>query len=508
MRAVEKRLAEEVATFAADPLGYAHFAYPWGEPGALVNMTGPRQWQAELLRTIGDHLSNPSTRFQPLRIAVASGHGCGKSTLAAIVTDWALSTCPDARVVLTANTESQLASKTSPELQKWRRLSVTNDWFRSSVLSIASTQPGHSSAWRADLIPWSPHQPEAFAGLHNAGRRIVLIFDESAGIDDKIWEVAEGAMTDEHTEVIFLALGNPTRSSGRFADCFGKYRALWKTRHIDSRDVEGTNKQAVDEFVATYGIDSDFVKVRVRGQFPSASSLQFIESDLVREATERSVGEGVLLPNDPIILGLDHARFGDDLSVLAIRQGRDARSRPWKTWQGANSMQIAGDVAQIIQQITADAICVDAGGPNAGGIIDRLRQLMPDLPIFEVNFGGKGRDAEWNGEVRAKVANRRAEMYTNMRAWLARGAIPNIDRLFTDLTAIEFSYNADSAIQLEKKEHLKARGYPSSDYSDALALTFAEPVASRAEPLYLQPTERAYDRHAEVFDLSYDRGAL
>jgi hypothetical protein len=230
--------------------------------------------------------------------------------------------------------------------------------------------------------------------------------------------------------------------------------------------------------------------------------MQFIASHVVDEARRRTI-DGIRLPNDAIIFGLDHARFGDDESVLAIRQGRDARSRPWKRWRGANSMELAGDVAQEAKRYHADAIFVDAGGPNAGGAVDRLRQLLGhDAPVFEVNFGGKGREANWGGEIRVRVANKRAEMYTNMRAWLERGAIPDHQRLADDLTAVEYSYTLDNAILLERKEHLKARGLPSPDDADALALTFAEHVEPRSDPDYLRPENYRrnvpFDRYAEL----------
>lgn len=497
------KLAAAVAEYAADPFGHALFAYPWGAPETpLANVDHPRRWQGEVLREIGDHLANPLTRFTPLRIAVASGHGPGKSALIAMVSKWAVDTCPDARVVVTANTENQLITKTSPELAKWHRMAITSEWFRPSVMSIASAEPGHAHSWRLDCIPWSIHQPEAFAGLHNRGRRIVLIFDEASSIADKIWEVAEGALTDEDTEIIWLALGNPTRNVGRFRECFGKYRHLWSIRHIDSRTVEGTNKAYLDEMVATYGEDSDIVKVRVRGQFPSASSMQFIGTDLVQAATERVLAASGFLDSYPVVFGLDHARFGDDSTVLAIRQGTDARSRPWRVWNGATSMEIAGDVAAEATRHKADAIFVDAGGPNAGGVIDRLRQLLGTrAAVFEINFGGKGREATWNGEVRTRTANKRAEMYTNLRAWLDRGTIPDHPRLVQDLTVIEYTYNTDNAVLLERKEHLRSRGLQSTDWSDALALTFAEAVAHRRRPgefdPFLLPMEH-YNRFDEL----------
>lgn len=501
-RNAQAKLAAEIASFATDPYGHALFAYPWCREG-LAGFSGPRRWQIEVLREIGDHLSNPDTRFTPLRIAIAKGHGIGGSALIAMIANWGLDTCPDTRIVVTANTENQLLTKTSPELSKWRRLSITRDWFKVSAMSIASALAGHNQSWRLDFVTWSAHSPEAFAGLHNLGRRIILIFDEASNIADRIWEVAEGALTDEGTEIIFLAVGNPTRNNGRFRDCFGKYRHLWRTRHIDSRTVEGTNAAYLDELVKTYGEDSDIVKVRVRGLFPSASSLQFIGSELVQAARERLIAETAILPNDPIIFGIDHARFGQDASVLAIRQGRDARSRPWKVWNGANSMEIAGDVAAEASRWNPDAIFVDAGGPNAGGVIDRLRQLLGfDSPVHEINFGSKGREATWNGEIRVRTANKRAEMYTNLRAWIERGIIPDNERLAGDLTSLEYGYTADNSIQLERKEHLRARGLPSTDWSDALALTFAEHVEPREMPAYLDPTnygrDEPYDRLREL----------
>jgi hypothetical protein len=500
----QARLAADMAGFATDPLGHALYAYPWGRDG-LEGSTGPRRWQREVLREIGDHLSNPATRFMPLRLATASGHGPGKSGLIGMVSKWALDTSPDTRIVVTANTENQLLTKTAPELAKWQNLSITRDWFRTSATSITSKAAGHDRSWRLDLIPWSAQTPEAFAGLHNKGKRILVIFDEASTIADRIWQVVEGALTDEDTELLWLVFGNPTRNTGAFRECFGRHRHRWSTRHLDSRDVEGTSKAYLDELVATYGEDSDIVKVRVRGLFPSASSMQFIGSELAAAARQRIIAQAAILPSDPVIFGLDHARFGDDKSVLAIRQGRDARSRPWRRWQGANSMEIAGDLAAEAQKYHPDAIFVDAGGPNAGGVIDRARQLIDEnIPIFEISFGGIGREARWNGEIRVRTANKRAEMWTNMRAWLERGALPDEQQLEDDLIGPEYSYDKDNAILLEKKEHMKGpgRNLPSPDYGDALALTFAEEVAPRNVPGYLNPDNygatKEYDRYAEL----------
>jgi hypothetical protein len=475
-----------------DPFVHASLAYPWGD-GALRGVAGPRAWQREVMEAIAAHLSNPATRFTPCRIARASGHGIGKSALIAMLIKWGLDTGIDTRIIATANTESQLLTKTAPEIAKWHNLSFTKDWFRVTATSLVSTAPGHDRSWRSDLVTWSVTNTEAFAGLHNQGKRIILIFDEASGIAPKVWEVALGALTDEDTEILFLAFGNPTMNTGAFRECFGKHRHLWNTAQIDSRAVEGTNKAYLDELVATYGEDSDIVKVRVRGQFPIASSMQFIGNDLVDQARVREV-HGITF--DPVIFGLDCARFGDDHSTLAIRCGRDARSRPWKRWHRVDAMALAGDVALQAQALHPDAIFVDAGNIGAA-VIDRLRQLGLDN-VYEVWFGAKGRDAVWAGDLRVQTANKRSEMWTNMRGWLTGGAIPDEEALATDLTGVEYGYAADQvSILLEKKEHMKARGLASPDDADALALTFAEPVRPR-EPAWLDAGRYAERRKRET----------
>ncbi|MGY4396162.1 hypothetical protein ACVWZA_001335 [Sphingomonas sp. UYAg733] len=486
-------LAAKMLGYRHNPLGHAAFAYRWGE-GALKGVAGSRVWQHDVMTVIKTHLEDPTTQYTPCRIARASGHGIGKSALIAMLIKWGLDTGIDTRIVVTANTENQLLTKTAPELAKWSNLSLTRDWFRVGTAALVSTSPGHDKSWRADLVTWSLTNTEAFAGLHNQGKRLILVFDEASGIPARVWEVALGALTDEQTEIIFLAFGNPTSNSGPFRECFGAHRHLWNTAQIDSRNVEGTNKAYLDELVATYGADSDIVKVRVRGQFPSASSMQFIASDLVDAARVRDFHN---LPTDPLIFGLDCARFGDDHSTLAIRCGRDARSRPWKRWFKTDAMTLAGDVALAAQIHRPDAIFVDAGNIGAA-VVDRLRQLGVEN-VHDIWFGGKGADAVWAGDMRVRTANKRAEMWTSMRNWLENGAIPDDDALATDLTGVEYGYSRDDEIQLEKKEHMKARGLASPDDADALALTFAAPVMPR-DTLYWpdpQPHQRPLSEEGE-----------
>ncbi|MCP4450735.1 MAG: terminase, partial [Planctomycetes bacterium] len=228
-------------------------------------------------------------REQVIREAIASGHGIGKSALVAWLILWAMSTKVDTKGVVTANTERQLKTKTWAELGKWHRLSICSHLFEFTATALFCSDKEFEKTWRVDQVVWSERNTEAFAGLHNKGNRILLVFDEASGIPDTIWEVSEGALTDEETEIIWVAFGNPTRNTGRFKTIFGRLRHRWKTRHIDSRQVPGTNKKQIQEWVDDYGEDSDFVRVRVKGVFPRAGSNQFIAGDVVEGAQKRKL---------------------------------------------------------------------------------------------------------------------------------------------------------------------------------------------------------------------------
>jgi hypothetical protein len=246
-----------------------------------------------------------------------------------MLSHWGLSTMPDTRIVITANTEKQLQQKTWPEMSKWLHLADNREWFKATATAVYSADPDAEKSWRADATPWSENNTEAFAGLHNEGKRIILIMDEGSGIADKVWEVAEGALTDENTEIIWLAFGNPTRNTGRFRECFRQHRHLWNHKQIDSRTVEGTNKEYLDELVATYGEDSDIVKVRVRGMFPSMSAKQFIATEDVDAARSRHLREEQY-DWAPKILTCDPSWEGDDELVIGCARGfAFACCAPW-----------------------------------------------------------------------------------------------------------------------------------------------------------------------------------
>jgi hypothetical protein len=473
---IETELADQASEYYADPLGFVLWAFDWGV-GDLVGIDGPDDWQRDYLEEVGRQVRERGFdgihAVEPIRCATASGHGIGKSALTAWLILWVMSTRPHAKGIVTANTSSQLETKTWAELAKWLRRCVTGHWFRlsSGKMSMRVAHRDHPETWRCDAQTCREENSEAFAGLHAANSTPFYIFDEASAVPDKIWEVAEGGLTDG--EPMWFVFGNPTRNTGRFRECFGRFRHRWATRQIDSRSARMPNKQQIQQWVDDYGEDSDFVRVRVRGVFPRAGSNQLIGADVVDDAQRR---EAVALLTDPLVIGVDVARFGDDQSVIYTRKGRDARTWPAQKFRGIDTMQLAARVAQHAQELRADAVFVDGGGVG-GGVVDRLRQLH--VHVIEVQFGAKADGLTFTGEA-ARCANKRAEMWVLMRDWLkGGGAIAGDPELAADLTAVEYGFTVDNAIMLEKKADMKKRGLASPDVGDALALTFSYPVAPR-----------------------------
>jgi hypothetical protein len=248
--------------------------------------------------------------------------------------------------------------------------------------------------------------------------------------------------------------GNPTAATGRFRECFRKNRHRWKTRQIDSRTVEGTNKAQLQKWVEDHGEDSDFVKVRVRGMFPAQSRKQYIsEPTSTRPSGKHLRAEQYNFA--PVILtwtrvgGRRRARHrkrqGLAFSILRTLPKND------------NDIWVANELARLEDEHKADAVFIDAGYGtgivSAGRTIGRHWQLV----WFAEKPNDKG------------CVNKRAEMWKEARDWLkAGGAIPADQVLRDELISPQTVPRADGKLLIEPKEDMKARGVPSPNRADAL----------------------------------------
>lgn len=398
---MNEELADCISKFKNDPLGFVLWAYPWGEVGTPLEKEYPDRWQIAVLEDIRMALEHneklPVDERVPIQIAVSSGHGIGKTALMSWIDEWFISTRIAPRIIVTANTFSQLAGKTWAELHKWHNLMIHKHLFQWRAEKYYLKE--NPAEWKADAVPWSKDNPEAFAGTH--AENVLYLFDEGSAIDDKIWEVSEGAMTTECC--IWIVFGNPTRNTGRFRACFGKYRHRWITRSIDSRTARKTNKAKIRQWIEDYGIDSDFVRVRVLGKFPRQASNQLIaEENIDACIAYRATGFEIY----PISICCDVARFGDDLTTVGAYQGK--KTHELVAYSGKNVVEVATLVAECYQHHKRKVpphiqirIFVDDIGVG-GGVTDLLQTW--GLPVTGVNAGSRASEPE-------KFINVRAEMW-------------------------------------------------------------------------------------------------
>lgn len=302
--------------------------------------------------------------------------------------------------------------------------------------------------------------PDALRGVRLDG----AVLDEVAQIKPETWtHIVQPALSDRKGWALFI--GTPS-GVNLFSELYFKaknlpdwYSDLWTVYDTDAIDPEEVERLKRDMSETAFA--REFLC-----DFSAAGDDQLMSLSDIEVACHRTYAEHSM-DYAPKIVGIDPARFGDDRSVIFRRQG--LQSFTPQIYRGIDNMTLVGHVAQVIQDWQPDGVFCDAG--NGGGVIDRLRQLNHD--VTEVNFGGKPSNA--------KYVNKRTEMWFLMKEWIiAGGAIPNDVDLKQDLGAPIYWYNEANRIVLEPKDDIKARGLPSPDLGDGLALTFALPVGKRA----------------------------
>ena len=466
---------------ADNPESFVLFAFPWGRKNTpLEKFKGPRAWQRKALREIAEFIRVNKDRIahdeliEALRKAVASGRGVGKSALVSWLVLWMLSTRIGSSVIVSANSETQLRTVTWGELTKWATMSINAHWWEPSATKLAPASwltalverdlKKGTRYWGAEGKLWSEENPDSYAGVHNMDGMMV-IFDEASGIPDSIWAVAAGFFTENILDRYWLAFSNGRRNTGYFYEAMdGSKREFWSSDKIDARTVEDTDKSIYEQIIAEYGEDSDEARVEVYGEFPKSGDDQFIMPSVVDDAMRRPRYKDMTAP---IVVGVDPARGGMDSTVIVVRQGRDILSI--KRYKGDDTMTTVGNVIEAIDEFKPSLTVIDEGGLGYG-ILDRLTEQR--YKVRGVNFGWKAKNPIMWG-------NKRAEMWGAMRDWVKTASIPQDRQLKSDLIGPTKRPNSAGTIFLEGKKEMKSRGLASPDAADALAVTFAFPVAHR-----------------------------
>jgi len=403
---------------------------------------------------------------QAARVAVASCTGSGKSAVLSMMTLLYLMVLPDCRILVTAPSSNHLERVFRAELEKWYRRMPAQFQELYELTQRKITYKTSKSVQYASLVTASVEQPEALAGGHSDN--YVILADEASGIPEDAFDILLGTLSTGRGGR-FIQVSNPVRSAGRFFEVFNRDLGTWDKLYFSAFDSPNVNKDWIEEMRETYGEESDYYRMRVLGQFPRVGVAQFISADVVEAAFKNRV-DLRSYHNFPKVMGVDVARFGDDLTVLIIRQG--PKVVDFKTYKNLDTMEVAMKVSEFQAIHRCVAIYIDSIGVGAG-TADRCRQL--NLPIKDVIVSGKSTEP-------TVYCNLRAQLWGKMREWLENGAdlptelLEKELNLGSQLNSMEYGYNNKMQIQLLAKKDLKKMGYPSPDIADALSFTFYEAI--------------------------------
>lgn len=416
----------------------------------VFNIT-PEKWQKEALLALARHG----------RVSVRSGHGVGKSACMAWAALWHMLCFFPQKTPCSAPTSHQLEDVLWSEIATWHRKMppALRDQIilKELRMELATAQDESFAVARTGR----KENPEALQGFHSP--HVLFLIDEASGVDDIVFQVAEGALTGEHARVFMAA--NPTRNSGYFHDSHHKMRHLWHTIHVSCFDSTQVNPEYAEQMAIKYGKDSNVYRVRVMGEFPLEDDDVLMPLSLVMAAVDRDV--------EPItsympVWGLDVARFGNCRTALAKRQG-NVLMEPIKSWRKRDLMEVSGLILNEYEETDKKdlpgQILVDSVGLGAG-VVDRLKEL--GLPVRGINVGE-------SPSAKPRFSRLRDELWWRSREWFeARDSkIPMDDNLIGQLTGLKYKLSSSGKIEVERKEKLMERGLESPDEADAFVLTFA-----------------------------------
>ena len=435
----------------------------------------PDAWQRDALAALGGE-ANPKRK-----LCMKACTGPGKSATLAWA-GWHRLTCFAAKGehpkgAALSITADNLKDNLWAELSKWQSrskfLTSAFTWTKEKIYANDHPETWFLSARSFAKDANAEAIGRALSGLHSQFPFILL--DETGDMPTPVGKAAQQIFTGMPTDAALIQAGNPTSTDGLLYDSCVNGAAAWViiTITADPDDPKRTPRVSVEhaaEMIATYGRDNPWVMATILGLFPPAGFRSLLGIEDVNAAMERHYR-----PDDydfaAKILGVDVAREGDDSSVIFPRQGLVAF--PPQVMRNVKTIDGAGTVARKEDEWQSDAIFVDNTGGFGGGWIDQLVNLGRN-PIG-VHFASAASQAGY--------ANKRSEMYFNMAEWVKNGgALPKIPALIAELTTPTYSFQRDRLL-IEPKEEIKKRIGRSPDLADALALTFAHPVAPKLRGL-------------------------
>ena len=444
-----REAADGVVTFAREQLNFE--PDPWQCDALIAYQTGKP-------RTVMKACKNP-----------------GKTRVLATISWHFLTVFPHPNVAATSITGENLRDGL------WKEMAMLQ--LRSELLSREFQWTAerifykrYPATWWMSARKWSKaadpaQQSNTLAGLHQD--YILFVLDETGGMPRAVMAAADAALGSGIVSRLVQA-GNPTNLEGPLYDACTSERALWNVIDVtgDPDDPKRAPRVSIEwarAQIAKYGKESPWVLVNVYGRFPPASLNALLGIDEVEAAMKRHLTRDVYEWSQKR-LGVDVARYGDDLTVLFPRQGL-AAFKPVAMSHVRDSpvsVDIATRVAVAQAKWGHEMEFYDDTVGWAHGAID-VRRTHPGATVVPVAMDRPAFDPRY--------VNTRAYCWMMMAEWVKRGgALPNVPELVAELTVPTYMFHSGK-FQIEPKDEIKRRLGRSPNYADALSCTFAIPDA-------------------------------
>ena len=447
---------------------------PWQADALIQYQTGKR-------RTVMRACKNPGKTF----------------VLAAIAWHF-LTVFPEPNIAATSISSDNLRDGLWKEMAHWQsRSAVLMREFQWTAQRIF--KKSHPGSWWMSARAWSKSadltkQADTLAGLHND--YILFLLDETGSMPKSVISAADAALGSGIVSRLVQA-GNPTQLEGPLFDACHGDRDLYNVIEVTGDPDDPMRAPRVDiewarDLIRKRGRDDPWVMVNVLGKFPKASINALLGIEQVQEAMRRSYQKDVYGWAQKR-LGIDVARYGDDLTVLFPGQGVAAFKPVFMSHERDSpvSVDIANRVSLAHQRFGHEMEFFDDTVGWAHGAID-VRRTQGASPV-PVSMDRPSFDPRYY--------NMRAYCWMQMAEWVkAGGALPNVPELIAELTIPTFTFKNGKFI-IEPKDDIKARLGRSPNYADALSLTFAAPeVPGETENLLVRLGVNSRNHAATEFD--------
>lgn len=370
-----------------------------------------------------------------------------------------------------------------------------------------SLRPETTASNRKELI-FKDIDSEYFvgtAGNKNVGRggTVQMFHGSEAAFWENTDEIESGVMEsvafEKDTEILLESTANGMQGMfyekcmnaldgrGDYILCFIPWFVQEEYRRVPPPDFQLTDDEEI--LKEAYGLDTQQLAWRRFKIDNAKNGLKQFQQEYpcnVMEAFQTS-GEGLIDPEKiiqarkckvkdpqaPLVFGVDPARTGGDKTVLVFRRGREVPVI--MKWDRMDSMRLAGIIARLIDKYMPARVFIDVG--YGYGTIDRLKEMGYSKFTEGVNFGSRADQSDL-------YANKRAEMWIEMRDWIHEGDvnIPDDENLHADLAVMPaFKVTSNGKMQLVGKDKIRKDLHRSPDTADALALTFATPIKRNDE---------------------------